>query len=336
MLFDTILAFPDSELAGKYIPENVTGFRELGGHLRQSQRFVLHRDAVMMTLNIAESSPKRFLSALGVCRLPFPKMWVEFVFKDREDWHRHLIEKGRTVVNRDDAPPPQRLGFYLEQQDDEGRSILVQPAWVHLDGSPSVCNLVYLINTDPSWKPSSEMLEKRRFDISKGYEKGWADSWIGKKDEIEAAVELECRLETIVPPWLRDTWRVVSSLGKEKFDHFCEMALYDLRSEWRFTLALLTMLNSRNVIEISPENDLSKLNKARTKSGKAPLLSSHDIRLSLSRVQRNRIGGSGAGMQYQAAIVRGHWKLRSSGLFWWNPYLRGTSEELPPRTYSVR
>jgi hypothetical protein len=54
----------------------------------------------------------------------------------------------------------------------------------------------------------------------------------------------------------------------------------------------------------------------------------------LSRIQRNRIGSDNP-IDIQAHPVRGHWKLRSTGLFWWSPFIRGTGS-VRSKPYLVR
>ncbi len=327
MLCDTILAFPDTPMGRAMMtPEVRQGWREFGDRLRTAQRFVLQRDVVMMTLTVTHSTPKQLVTALGVCRLPFPRMWVEFAFKDRLDWLKAAETDGLAVVQRDDAPPPQHLGFYLEQMTPDGRDILVQPAWVHADGAASICHLAFRINTSPDYVPppmkdSAEEMRARA-------EPGWTDKWIKKDDEIKAAFDLESRIEMSIPPWLMRLWGALASrCSSEKLDELYDLATYDLRSEWRFTIALLTLLNSRNIVQVGEEVDLTRLNKARKKSGKSPLLPHREIRLSLSKVQRNRLGIVGSGTRDIAAhIVRGHYKVRSGGIFWWNPHVRGIGQ----------
>jgi hypothetical protein len=131
-------------------------------------------------------------------------------------------------------------------------------------------------------------------------------------------------------------WNAMASVNTDGVKKMAELARFDLRSEWRFALALLVTLNSRNVINFGPGEDYTRLNKARAKSGKPPLLSHREIRLSLSPSLKRRassIGGTHDSLQEH--IVMGHWKVRQSGVFWWSPHVRGWVGDAKPRTYKV-
>src|SRR6185295_2908196 len=93
---------------------------------------------------------------------------------------------------------------------------------------------------------------------------------------------------------------------------------------------MLAMLNSRNCVEREPV-DLSRLNKARGKRGKQPLMSYTKTKLVLSRARAR--AADAQGISREAArqhLVRGHFKIRppgkkggGGGVFWWAPVLRG-------------
>lgn len=74
MLADQIIAYVDSHRVNTlYLPSLLKAWRIVGERVKNSQRFVLDRGAVHLSLQIAESSPKRLLQALSICRLPFKK-----------------------------------------------------------------------------------------------------------------------------------------------------------------------------------------------------------------------------------------------------------------------
>lgn len=342
MLADQIRQFPSTPLGQEtLIPSLRLGYEEMGRRLAVAQRFVLRRDALMMVQNVSLSSPSRFLTALGVCRLPYPTMWVEFAYKDRLDWLlQQKAEKGMIIVDHAEASPPSTLGFLMEQVDSDGRMIVMTPAWLHIRNGQeqvNVCNMSLLINTEPDVAPPTP---EEAAVIREHHRKGeFGSAWVEDPKESDAAVRLEGRITNIVPDFLRPMWAELRLIGgAPALKQITDLALYDLRSEWRFALSLLTLLNSRNVVDYGPPNDLTKLNKAREKKGKPPLLDTRMIRLSLSKVQKRRAGGMGAGdsRDLQAHLVAGHWKLRKTGLFWWTPHVRGSVGTVPDaRTYQV-
>lgn len=141
--------------------------------------------------------------------------------------------------------------------------------------------------------------------------------------EQEAALELETRITLAHCAYMAPFWAFMHDRHPEDVEKMRNNALFDLLQEWRFILGLLAAINSRNVISYSDPITYEKLNKQRAKKGVPPLHEHREVRLSFSRVQRNRIGSDNP-IDIQAHPVRGHWKLRSTGLFWWSPFIRGT------------
>jgi len=64
---------------------------------------------------------------------------------------------------------------------------------------------------------------------------------------------------------------------------------------------------------------------ARTRSHPhGQLVKHHSVSLKISRVQMHRMGiGDGATLQQRLHAVRGHWKIRKTGVYWWNDFMRG-------------
>ncbi len=110
----------------------------------------------------------------------------------------------------------------------------------------------------------------------------------------------------------------------------------DIRGEAQFIQCVLAMLNSRNAVEHKMV-DLSKINKSRRKRGQSEFASYSITQLAISRGQA-RVGAS-HGMNREAMrqhLVRGHFKIRKTGVYWWSPFVRGdASKPLPRREYNV-
>ena len=103
-------------------------------------------------------------------------------------------------------------------------------------------------------------------------------------------------------------------------------------------VAILLLLNSRNATETGPELDLRAINRARTRKGDPPLLPLRPVILDITRRLRaaRRAGISDAPSDIRAALVRGHFKVRKSGVFWWSPHVRGNVGDISGRDYLVR
>jgi hypothetical protein len=86
----------------------------------------------------------------------------------------------------------------------------------------------------------------------------------------------------------------------------------------RFLLAVLALLNSKNVVDLS-----SGQRGRNAKPGKKPLLSYTICKINMRRrlgTEGDHLSSSGA---CRAHFVRGHFKMRRSGVYWWSPFIRG-------------
>jgi hypothetical protein len=108
-------------------------------------------------------------------------------------------------------------------------------------------------------------------------------------------------------------------------------------------VCVLLLLNSRNAVEIGPEADLSRLNRARAKSRKTQLLPLRPVILDITRRQRAaRLAGIRTTPdEIRSALVAGHFKCRRTGVFWWSAHIRQGcgdrgAEALTGREYEVR
>jgi hypothetical protein len=97
----------------------------------------------------------------------------------------------------------------------------------------------------------------------------------------------------------------------------------DIEGEPPFIDTVIAMMNSRNAIENRPV-DLSGLNKSRAKRGRPVFLDYQTTHLRLSQAQ-SRAMRAGWMSRSDAGLhnVRGHFKIRKSGVYWWSPFYRG-------------
>jgi hypothetical protein len=103
-----------------------------------------------------------------------------------------------------------------------------------------------------------------------------------------------------------------------------EYAVEDWGGELRFLVATLGLLNARNVVQ-AQKIDKEPENKRRQKHGKRPLFSHTLLKVRPFIVQHERVE-QGGHHNYRLHFVRGHFKHRRSGLFWWSMHARGDAK----------
>jgi hypothetical protein len=98
----------------------------------------------------------------------------------------------------------------------------------------------------------------------------------------------------------------------------------DIDGEGGFLMSVLILMNSKTVIEREPV-DLTRLNDARRRNRKPPLLDYSKVVMNLTRVQRNRVGSTGTGTTHSHGLRMwaGHMKVRKTGVYYWSPHFRG-------------
>lgn len=104
-----------------------------------------------------------------------------------------------------------------------------------------------------------------------------------------------------------------------------ELSVY-WKGEPRYLTAVLELLQSKNATEIAPLIDLSQLNRRRAQQDR-PLLYSYHLVSIPGRYKelhlRNIPAAGGDPVQLRAHFVRGHFKVRKTGVFFWSAYQRG-------------
>lgn len=113
-----------------------------------------------------------------------------------------------------------------------------------------------------------------------------------------------------------------ANVDKEKLKNLILVQGYRL-------MDIIARLNSRNITQVT-ESNLDRLNKNRAKKGKPSLLNYRTVDLSKEvkrAISSLKEGDGESGSLRRLHWVRGHFKIRKTGIFWWNPHLAGIAEE---------
>jgi hypothetical protein len=111
----------------------------------------------------------------------------------------------------------------------------------------------------------------------------------------------------------------------------------DIEGEAPMVETVIAMMNSRNPVVEHRDVDLTALNKSRAKMKRQTFLPYRTTHLRLSQAQQ-RAFRDGLMTREQAGwhSVRGHFKVRKTGIYWWTPFYRGLpGKEVERREYSV-
>jgi hypothetical protein len=323
----------------------------IGRGLQDAERFVLTDDIAMAGYQLIRSRPSSLLSAMPMCRVPYPRVWMEWNGKasDAAGWpflstYERLNFKNAPLFHRH---LPIKLGCLIEA-DERGEQGTMTWAWMLPDRSLSASgmsvNFDYTGNImdwatrelgDDEWLELVKRLHRNNSNLDKMEAAMRETCWkaiAGDPKEREALA----RLSDYELPWFsRHATKFIAALTPDTVPEITRAWMGDIVGECPFVSAVFTMMNSRNAVEHEP-NDVSKLNKARAKKGKPPILSHRITRLHLTKARMRDAERSGMSRaEMRTHMVRGHFKLRRTGVYWWSAFVRGRGAGAKREHYEV-
>jgi hypothetical protein len=145
--------------------------------------------------------------------------------------------------------------------------------------------------------------------------------------ELLADSKLHMRLDWKPHPDMKGVKaNLLRMMGAERVARIEEDQAAELRRLFFLqVLPALILLACRNAVDVEVVPAPDKLNKQRSKKGKPPLVEHRVVRMHLSPARKRAYaasGGSGTAAS-RGTVVMGHFKVRKSGVYWWQPHARG-------------
>lgn len=310
------MIFADDIIAG------VGGISDRGGiiksfasKLAHAERFVLDRQVIEAAKQLAKSNPRSLVSALPLCRAPYATTWFE--------WTDATGKAGCLVESDDEGRQGVMTFASAVPMNDAGKPVPIisgVSSWFDYGGDAITYAKIYWREVLPH-RPDYQQAFDR---WNPGYDPSTAQN---KEDEAWL------RLGNVYAQWLSPhaAGLMKDNLPQELVDEWREMA----RSVAALCQYILMMLNSRNAVE-HQDHDISRLNKARVKRDKPPLLTHRVTHLHLSRARLRDAEASGmTRTEMRAHMVRGHFKVRRTGVYWWSAFVRGRHGTIDRDRYQV-
>ena len=322
--------------------------------LEAAKSFDVTEDCMIPLVTVALGRPDNIIKGLPLLRPPFPKTWIEYNYSARQSAIElvHGLTTSIPHSHPDRITDIKRLGFLVEEVD-EGL-LCISFSWAPRDKKrpPEPCPIGYLFDTTPDRRhslapPIDEDVFKKHQEAYEAKKKEIAPDLETVRygaEQIRAGAEMDSRTAFITPqhlvPLKNEIERLVEiNMGRPLTDREREemyaATMSDLETELNYALSMILLLNSKNAIEQEDVNN-AKINRARQRRGKRPLKDQTKVTLRLSRVQKNRAGEAGQTREaMREHLCRGHFKVRKTGVFWWNAHVRGAGSRLEQR-YEVR
>lgn len=329
MLADEILA-PDS------LPnalETTAGGAELRADIRRAHRFELTEQfTAAVDLTVGENSHgvvtnlSRFLD---FARPPADLCWFECVYLHRPRVHGKTLTPGLRT--------PKRVGLLVNCIDDKHPVYELTLCWTSQVTKEDEKEPEYsLVNVAPSAfffdfsGGKSETLKKVTNITPLTREEALREAPELKEKEIEAALRLSAvaGFHSASKYWVRFLYQV---LQREKntvsFNAWLNKLMDISRGDWQgentFWLVAMAFLAARNIAEKEEHPAPDKLNKQRLRKGKLPLLSYTVCKIDRRILVRRAASDTMTTGELRWHFVRGHFKNRKTGMFWWSPHNAG-------------
>lgn len=295
--------------------------------------YVLDADAIAMACGVALSKPSSILSALPFVRLPYEWTWVEWAAAD--------VRSALSDLGSPNKTPPQtltvieRAGMLMREIVRDGTRV-IQLEYVHRDrvNGSSYTDLApvrgeFIIpdeQPDPEDYQSLAALRLRDHSGARDKVRRQIDMVSSDPKELAAAAALEAGLRCAPHPDL-DKIRegMIMMMGKAKVEETEDAQGAELQRHFMImALPALILLNTRNAVREEVVPAPQKLNKARAKKGRPPLVEHKLVKVSLTKGEKKyeSTGTGAARSPYRSSLVSGHFKVRKTGIFFWRPHAR--------------
>ena len=290
----------DDLLADLMLPSLYDGLDKVLTKVRKAQKFVLSREFAIAADGLVDNVHE-LRKIAPFCYTPFPLTWIEWAQADRPHWDWQGPYKARPIDHERHQREPLRIGVLLEQKHERASCFLIHLFW-KLKGKPdnamseyngSLAALVF------DAEKAGQELEEQPDPLLRGVRTRPADFGQG------LMVAMLAKLPDIAQRLL-------------------EYAMEDWGGEFRYVLSILGLLNTRNVVHRTPV-DNTVMNEKRARHGKRELFSHTLLKVRPSIVVYPGRGSS-SHRDLRFHYVRGHFKQRKTGLFFWSHHARGSIE----------
>jgi len=326
MLADQVLSAPPQPDCG-LMGYPVTAMVPVLERLRRAQKFTLD-PAFAAAADALSTEYGSLAKAFPFCRLPFPVTWFEVAQSHRPQFAAAKIH-APLFQSR-----PLRIGFLCIATRADLSAWRAHLFWNLEEHGCNAASMAigFDMNRTPEgaaaveWRAggAQPLSRSEYFPNATTIHPGWANA---------SAETREALLQHTFPeqpdygwPIMPDElWTADAGMRGQIFSLLGDLARSDWAGEISFLLAVIGLLNSRNFV-IRERVDRSKMNKARRRAGKPPMLDHYQLKIHPRQLARANAGAPGGGEGHgplRMHVCRGHWKVRASGIYFWRAHWRG-------------
>ena len=243
-------------------------------------------------------------------RVPFQTTWIEVAHQ-----HRPGFVNSKTPLGSNERQP-ERIGILFEAATDEMNHFamsmffsfperLISQAPFHV--ATTCYGVIFAAEKSKISKYRSKLATAFGFDPIKA-----------------AATTPDDHVDLMPNAYFMDDAGAITDEGLR--NRALETSMGDWQGEPSFWLGALGLLNCKNAVEIT-EIDNKEVNRKRARIGRPPLTNHHVCNITLGKTRdeerREATNAEEERQMIRAHFVRGHFKVRKTGIYWWSPYVRG-------------
>jgi hypothetical protein len=282
-------------------------------------RYVLSDFVTQNCASLAYSDGMTLAQCFDLLRLPAEKFWIEWRDLPRQQELERCFESMR---HRDPVPEGLQAGAWV-QSDVSGRSGTLRTFWASAEtnGDPQVSPLITYFDFDaPQPQPRSmdALFDGEAIALDVAGEPAVSLS-AAEAGMSTLLAFMRFRLDKTWLDYYRRYARSVEARREVLIRNLSTVA-----TDLPVVIAFAMLLNARGGVDLR-QSDLARLNRARRRNGKPPLLDHIEVGMRLT---------AGESTQQRAAVwsgrraprfhhVRGHLVRRADQVFWRSPHWRG-------------
>jgi hypothetical protein len=282
-------------------------------------RYVLHDDLTTLCADLAYSIGARTFECADLIRLPAERLWIEWC---NAPWQKAIEHYGFALMDGGSQPLGRR-GALIDSSPD-GRRGLLRTFWNNpIDQDVLASNVEAYFDLDTLPGEAPECPDRRVDDAVMVSDPAVQDDVLGR-----------CFRFRYEQTW-SDYYRHVPLSGAPN-SALWRQSLGAIALDVPILLAFLLLLASRTGLP-QRRAELFRLNRARSKRGRPPLLDHVEVRAPLlpEYVHKGFSDNPRTRRMPRLHHVRGHLVRRGSSLFWRVPHLRGSARTGFVRTRTV-
>lgn len=299
--------------------------------IRRAHKFVFEEQTTRLIIDTKNVTPSETLALLDYAKPPYDLTWLEFPQTG------YLANEELNAITG--KPRTKRLGFLVEKVADDECHISMAYSFKNPVNGPEIClsclafknrrlpkealDAIYFIGEEIATDSMRDIItDETLYSLRKSKER------IAKlsPSEIACAKQTDSMFSNFLhPAFCNFANLVVREKGDIEFGKLIQAANGDWYGESLVVPIAFSFLGCRNVFQTNEVLPPEKLNRARAKRGKEPFFSYHMV--DLKPKLRERLEASvGTGVQQRSHWVRGHFKERKTGRFFWHPHLAGNPD----------